>query len=94
MRFVIRILAYSDGSPCPYAGQFVERFEFDGHDGLGCGWFTTQTEDAKKFDLKSDALEFVGTQSKSHPLRADGKPNRPLNGHMVCVEPVPGLTTQ
>jgi hypothetical protein len=88
MRYVLRILGYADGSPCPYTNQYVEHFEFDGYDGRGRGYFTADPEKARKFESKSEALEFRRTQSKTHPLRPDGEPNRPLKRFMALIKPL------
>ncbi len=88
MRCVIRILGFANGDECPFANLFVERFEFDGHDGRGFGWYTADLNAAQKFNSKMEAFEFIKTQSTTHPIRPDGKPNRPLTGATVMIEPV------
>ena len=89
MRWVIRIIGLANGNECDFANQFIEEYDFDEGE-CGSGLFTHDPKAAKKFDSKTDAFNFLRTQSRSHPLRKDGMPNRPLTGAHVLVEPEDG----
>ena len=44
-----------------------------------CTWaFTAHASKAKRFKDCEEAMELYHMQSIQHPLRSDGKPNRPL----------------
>ncbi len=91
MDYVIKIIGYADGVPLtagPHIARFIVDYDPDGHDGNGKATFTLLRSHAKRFPSKIDALEFWRQQSTKKPLRADGKPNRPLTQFSVMVEPV------
>lgn len=46
----------------------------------GAEWYARRTtsDEAFRFKSKSVALEVWRAQSQTHPLRDDGKPNRPM----------------
>ena len=62
----------------PYDGQYLKSFDFEADGGIGEGEFTTDLQEAMKFDTMSDALRFYGTVPASRPRRLDGEPNKPL----------------
>jgi hypothetical protein len=56
-----------------------------------CG-LATWTDDITKamvFDTQEAAILLWRRQSNIAPLRADGKPNRPLTAYSVAIVPVP-----
>ena len=87
-RYVIVAVAFANRVPCPIAGQYLEAFDFEAHNGRGFGQFTTDLAHAMKFSSHIEALEYWRTQSHTQPFRTDGKPNRPLTSTTVCIEPV------
>jgi hypothetical protein len=56
--------------------------------GRGSVLFTLKPAAAKSFPGPSEALEFWRTQSKTVPMRPDGKPNRPLTAYTVEILPL------
>lgn len=86
---VIRAICFASGAPCPVAGQYLESFDFDAHDGLGFGVFTRDLRKAKRFADKAEAWEFWRTRSTVKPTRPDGKANRPMTATTISAEPVP-----
>jgi hypothetical protein len=87
--YLIRAVGFANGEHCPHAGYWLESFDHDAYDGLGYGAFTTRVSDAKRFASPSEALKFWGKQSSVKPLRADGRPNKPLTALTIKVEPLP-----
>jgi hypothetical protein len=83
---VIRAIAFANGTACPHAGQFVERADFEAHNGQGRMAFTDDIRKALKFPTAGDAIQFWQTTSKGYPRRPDGKPNRPLTALTVQIE--------
>lgn len=67
-------------------GNYLKSYDAEAHDGRGSAIFTPHVEEALKFDSAVDALECWRTQSKTRPLRDDGKPNRPLTAFNITPE--------
>ena len=83
---VIRAIMFADGTPCPHAGLFLKRADFEAHNGQGFMTFTADISKALKFPTAGDAILFWKTTSKGYPRRPDGKPNRPLTALTVEIE--------
>lgn len=66
-------------------GQYVKSYQASG--GFGHGFIETTDDIAKalKFADVGEALECWRAVSTTHPLRPDGKPNRPLTAFTVEV---------
>lgn len=64
-------------------GQYV--VDFEENDDEGAVVLTNYEDDAKEFDTPRDALEFWNQQSRTKPLRPDGRPNRPLTAFTMEV---------
>lgn len=88
-RKVIVALGFANGVPCPHAGQYLESFDFDAHDGIGEGAFTRDPRRAMLFDDAHAAFAFWRTVSTVRPIRGDGRPNRPLTALSVQVDDEP-----
>mgnify|MGYP003668727986 CR=1 FL=1 len=86
MPFIIMCHGFADGSDCPMEGQFVETFDHDAYNGQGHGVFTDDISKAMCFKTVIEAMEFWNRISTVRPLRADGKPNRPLTATTVSIE--------
>lgn len=67
-------------------GGYLEAFDVDAFNGGGDATFTDDKEKAIKFRDLAHAFETWKTQSKVRPLRADGKPNRPLTAFSITFE--------
>jgi hypothetical protein len=86
MLFAIKCVEIADGRPSQLvAGKYLMCFDFEGEGGRGVGLWTADQGEAMTFETAADAMLFWRTQSKTVPLRADGKPNRPLTAFTVEV---------
>jgi hypothetical protein len=65
---------------------WLKDFDADAEDGFGRFEFTTDPDDAKRFEDAAAASEEWRRQSTVRPLRDDGKPNRPLTAYTVIIE--------
>ena len=86
MSHVIRIVGFANGVSCLDPGEYLETMDFEAHGGRGRFTTTKDIAKAKQFPDALSALMFSRTQSKTHPLRSDGKPNRPLSGIDMVIE--------
>jgi len=84
--YLIKAIAFADSTECPHSGHYLQSFDFEYADGLGYGTFTPDPKRAKSFTSFAEALSFWGTQSKTKPLRDDGRPNKPLTALSIAVE--------
>ena len=89
--YVIRVhslesAAYRGERVAPYPVWLAE-YDVDAHDGRGDAKFTNKKARALHFAGYQDAFEAWSKQSKVRPLRADGKPNRPLTAFTCEIEP-------
>ena len=64
-------------------GAWLREADADTDGGRGHATFTADLSAALKFDSMLAAMDFWKTQSTVEPLRADGKPNRPLTAFTV-----------
>lgn len=85
---IIRAEGFASGVSCPHEGRYLKSFDHDACGGQGWGEFTSDVAEAKRFLNLSDAMLFWRRTSKTRPLRADGKPNRPLTSLTVTVVPI------
>jgi hypothetical protein len=75
----IKIIGCADGiERAEFDGRYVKSFTPNGHGGCGYLVTTDRIDEAKPYPSKIAALEEWRAQSATHPLRPDGKPNRPL----------------
>lgn len=66
-------------------GLLVVGCDVDAYDGLGFAELTADVTKAKTFPNAAAAMAYWRRQSTVRPLRADGKPNRPLTAYtMEC----------
>jgi hypothetical protein len=80
----IRLVSTAFGDPTEHDGRFIKSVKFD-VDELGRALLVTtpNEDDALDFPDSIAAFEFWKTQSKTVPLRPDGKPNRPLTAWTI-----------
>lgn len=86
MATIMKVWGFANGAPCPVAGQYLKAFDFDAYDGRGFGDFTADRVEAMKFKDLPEAMAYWKTVSKVRPVRADGRPNRPLTATHVTFE--------
>lgn len=85
MTCVLLALGFANDVQCPHEGQYIKSFDFEADEGLGFGEFTTDIDTAIQFTDVMAAGEFWRTQSKTRPVRPDGRPNRPLTALSVEI---------
>jgi hypothetical protein len=69
-------------------GEYVKSYDVEAHDGRGDVTFTKNVADAMTFADMPSAVAFTMRQPASRPLRADGKPNRPLTAFTLELKNV------
>lgn len=69
--------------------SYLEHYDPEAHEGRGSAKWTADIDHALLFPTMEAAMEFWRKQSRTRPLRPDGKPNRPLTAFNVTVEPAP-----
>lgn len=74
--------------PCDTVGQYLQSCDFEACNGRGHVTFTPDPNLAMKFPDKAAALQYRNTQSKTVPLRPDGRPNRPLTAYSLIIDDV------
>jgi hypothetical protein len=70
-------------------GSYLEAFDPDVQNGRGYTKWTTDPIFAMRFVDAGAAMETWRMTSKTHPVRDDGKPNRPLTAFTVIAEAAP-----
>lgn len=86
MSTVILIVGSALGDPCREAGQYLQAYS----NYAGRGIITTTLDKARalRFADLAAALAFWKQTNETHPLRPDGKPNRPLTAFTVTFESI------
>jgi hypothetical protein len=59
-------------------GEYVKSYDPDAHNGRGDATFTKNIAEAMTFADMRSAAAFAMRVPAERPIRADGKPNRPL----------------
>lgn len=85
MTVIMRIIGAADGTPTGFEDTFLLNANPDGDEGRGTLSVTRRIERAKHFETQAEALACWKAQSTTHPLRPDGKPNRPLTAFTVEI---------
>lgn len=67
---------------------YVESYDPDANGGAGDLVITDEEADAKRFAGVAEATECWRAQSRTLPLRPDGKPNRPMTAFTVEIRGV------
>ena len=84
---VIKCLEFATGQPSRYEGMYLKAYDPDGREGMGHIEWTPNRWEAMQFTQAFGALDTWRRQSTVHPLRPDGKPNRPLTAYSIVIEP-------
>jgi hypothetical protein len=85
MEHVIKLLGAASGHPTNLEGQYLKSYDPEAFDGRGDVVATPLKEYAMRFDSFSQAHAFWNQQSKTRPLRPDGKPNKPLTAFTIEI---------
>lgn len=88
MPYIIQILGLASGEPSPVDGLWIHRYDPDEEDGRGALYPSSSVQDAQRFPTTAAVIAFYQQQSKHHPYRGDGQPNKPLTAYTVMVEKV------
>lgn len=82
-KILLKIVNRADTGDQPPVPLYVRSADFEGDEGRGTIVLTTVPGDAMQFENAIDAMEFWRTESKTVPVRPDGRPNRPLTAYTV-----------
>jgi hypothetical protein len=85
VNIVIQLVAPAHTGQPFVAPIYVRDFDPDGNHGRGTLKTTVRAAEAKQFASIAEAHDFWRQQSSTHPLRDDGKPNRPLTAYTVSI---------
>lgn len=91
MTYVIKVygpvgVVISQPDPEMIAGQYLSSYDPEAHDGQGDASFTNDRAKALEFETVEAALAFAHASPIKRPLRADGRPNRPLTAFHLDVQ--------
>jgi len=86
-KVVMKMEGFADGRRSPVDGMYLKYFDHEAHGGTGAGEFTVNKVEAMVFKDHGTAFEFWTKVPKCKPLRADGKPNKPLTASTVSFLP-------
>lgn len=62
---------------------YLKTFDIEANGGRGSATLTNNINEAYKFKDINELFETWRKQSKKHPYRPDGKPNRPLTAYSI-----------
>lgn len=82
------VVSGANGDPTPHDGRYVVHWDPHTEFGMLKLVSTTQRGLAYRFPSAEQVLKEWRTISKHHPVRPDGKANRPLAGITISVEPL------
>lgn len=81
----LRVLGSASTGAEPVEPTWVKSCDVDAMDGYGLAELTTDFAEALTFPDAGAAMRFWQRQSTVRPLRADGRPNRPLTAYTIEV---------
>ena len=84
LRFMDQVGPVEVGSP-PSRGDFLRAYDPDYMNGKGQAHWTKSYHKALAFESTTEAVAVWRMQSIVKPLRADGKPNRPLTSCTLVI---------
>jgi hypothetical protein len=83
----VEALASVIGPPAR-TGLWLKAFDNEARDGRGSASFTDDPREALRFPDLEAAFEAWKSQSRTQPLRPDGRPNRPLTAYSVTFDTI------
>jgi hypothetical protein len=89
MAFVIRCMHDINGNIVPellHHPRWLKSFDPDACNGRGIVEWTEDLGQALAFADLIEARDYYRQQSKVKPIRADGRPNRPLTSYTIVLE--------
>lgn len=89
--YVIRCAGGPPGLPAVLVpvGSYLWAYNPDAPGGRGAAAWTRNPTEALRFPDQQAAFNTWRQVSTTHPVRPDGKPNRPLTCYSVSIEPLP-----
>lgn len=89
-RYALKIVCVADGSATPLAGRYVRRWHPSAsHPGLPMIDAVSNPAGARTFATWTEALDYWQGVNRKHPVRPDGRPNRPMTAYTCEVVPIP-----
>lgn len=85
----VGLYAYAHAGTGEAVNAWVKSYDPDAFDGRGDAAFTSDPDEALRFEHAGEALEFWKQTSVVRPVRPDGRPNRPLTAFTVGVQQIP-----
>lgn len=82
-KVVLKIVGNSAGGDPSFNGKYLTVYTPNGFGGNGLIATSVFIREAKLFNDSIEALNCWRQVSKTHPVRPDGKPNRPLTAYTV-----------
>lgn len=83
---VMQLVCDASGTPSEFDGRYLKAFDADLNYCNGHIEVTADKREALRFANGGAALECWKRQSRTHPLRPDGEPNRPLTAYTVTFK--------
>jgi hypothetical protein len=83
--YAIKIVGLVNGRPTLAEGQYVADYTPSGYEGRGDLVLTPYPSRAKRFPSMAAATDCWRSTSRTHPVRPDGKPNRPMTAWTVEI---------
>lgn len=71
----------------PTSPRYLKSYDIEAHNGRGAVELTADINEALQFASVREALQAWNTQSRTTPLRDDGRPNKPLTALTVELLP-------
>lgn len=90
LKTIIRIVERAAVGEVEESGCYIRYYDNSHEDELGLGvlHLTRERSEAKRFDDAAEAFAFWEQQSRTVPMRPDGKPNRPITAYSVLMEKI------
>jgi hypothetical protein len=89
MAYVIKLEGLAVGRPSEYDGEYLSFYDPGAGEPGECRLDTVaDPREARHFATFQDAVQTWQADDPRQPVRADGKPNRPLTAYSVSIEPV------
>jgi hypothetical protein len=87
MRYVMKNEGLASGEDDPTVGCWLKSYDPEAHDGRGEAIWTADKDQAMKFESQAIAMQLWLVVPRARPVRADGRPNKPLTAFSVTIEP-------
>jgi hypothetical protein len=83
----LKLVSLADGETNGVpVGRYLAAYEAEANDGYGMATWTADRENAMTFASGAEAAACYQAIPRNRPVRADGKPNRPLTMFMMMFD--------